>query len=341
MLNWIQPLYTRSRVNSAGKRIRDDRYTASDISVVENWRASHAYVLNTFQANLRQRSSNRNITVAQRLKRRPTIFDKLVREHNMQLANMHDIAGCRLIFSSIEELINFRLSLHNARFKHKLLNGDTDKYNYINSPKNSGYRGIHDVYEYCVSSTHGPTWNGLRIEIQYRTIYQHAWATAVEVADLITTNRIKFSESDESHKQFFRVASEIIARAFEDQHSCLPDVHNRHLIEKFQEIDKKLNLIRAFKNLHHVNEYTNIKKNTILIFKKDAKPGTQHLGTMSYDNIKSAIAKYEELESTLEFADIVLVRADNLASIRDAFRNYFTDTKDFIKYITEGCKILA
>lgn len=61
-------------------------------------------------------------------------------------------------------------------------------------PKMDGYRGIHDVYEYDVRSDYGVMWNGLLIEIQYRTLLQHSWATAVEVAGLLTHNNPKFSQ---------------------------------------------------------------------------------------------------------------------------------------------------
>ncbi|WP_196802587.1 RelA/SpoT domain-containing protein [Magnetospirillum fulvum] len=229
MVHWIEPEYSKTRVRQAGKNIRDGKEDLSDLIVIENWRACHAYVLNTFQANLRNRTRGTKIVVAQRLKRRNTIFDKLRREPHMQLPTMHDIAGCRLIFENEKELFDFRRKMHKASFKHKCKSKDDDRYNYILNPKESGYRGIHDVYEYDVNSSKGITWNGLLLEIQYRTKYQHAWATAVEVADLITTNRIKFSDADQYHKNFFKYASEIIARAYEGRTACLPNLKTKSL----------------------------------------------------------------------------------------------------------------
>jgi len=206
MVNWIKPLTSKTQVNKAGERIRAGTYTDDDLHIVENWRASHAYVMNTFQANLRRRSLGKNITVAQRLKRRRTIFDKLQREPGMKLARMHDIAGFRLIFDDEAELVSFRTDFHTSRMRHKLCNGANDRYNYIERPKISGYRGIHDVFEYDVSSQTGVTWNGHLIEIQYRTKCQHAWATAVEIADFTTSSRIKFSEANQEFEDFFRYA---------------------------------------------------------------------------------------------------------------------------------------
>jgi putative GTP pyrophosphokinase len=344
MLNWIKPNYSKSRVKLAGKRIRDNAFTGEDIEVMENFRASHAYILNTFQSTLRNRSRYKSITVAQRLKRRNTIFDKLRREPHMQLSTMHDIAGCRLIFQSQEDLVKFRSSLHNARFKHKLLFNDTDKdkYNYIIKPKESGYRGIHDVYEYHVSSTSGPIWNGLRIEIQYRTIYQHAWATAVEVADLITTSRIKFSEADEYHRIFFQLASEMIARSFEHQNSCLKDISNIELVHEFEKYERKIGLMRAFSHLEKTNSKPKFKKNTLLIYITDTETNKKRLEIETFDTVNKAIQRYEELEKKYgDNADTVLVRAENEESIRDAFRNYFSDTNEFTRYIKSSREILA
>ena len=191
MVNFAKPKYSKSRVKSAGKRITKGSATAEDTAVLENFRASHAYVLNTFQMNARRHSESVARTVGQRLKRRNTLIDKLQREPSMPLYAMHDIAGCRIIFEDEASLYKVRSSLRDARFSHIRQNA-IEKYDYIVNPKPTGYRGVHDVYEYQVNKLPGSQWNGLRVEIQFRTRIQHAWATAVEVADLITSSRIKF-----------------------------------------------------------------------------------------------------------------------------------------------------
>lgn len=70
---------SKSRVNRAGNALRSDTAEIDDYLVIEEWRAAHRSVLNTFQAILRNRTRDSNITVAQRHKRRSTIFDKLAR----------------------------------------------------------------------------------------------------------------------------------------------------------------------------------------------------------------------------------------------------------------------
>src|SRR5215207_4193678 len=172
----VFPGGSRERVSRAGRNVRDECATLQDLAVIDIWRAAHRSVLNTFQAILRSRTRGTNIVVAQRHKRKSTIFGKLVRFPKIQLGRMNDVAGCRLIFATIDELYAFRERLHDAHFKHVLKN-EKDKYDYIKHSKDTGYRGVHDVYEYDVNSLAGLKYKGLLIELQYRTFYQHAWAT--------------------------------------------------------------------------------------------------------------------------------------------------------------------
>jgi hypothetical protein len=201
------------------------------------------------------------------LKRIKTIFGKLERQPTMELARMHDVAGCRLIFGTITELAQFRADFHVARFAHTLRN-DVNDYNYIASPKEDGYRGIHDVYKYNVGSDGGKAWNGLQLELQYRTIYQHAWATSVEVVGLVTEHQPKFNAGDERHKEFFRLASEIIARSCEESTSCYPDVSPEELVGRLEATDAEINLIRTLKGINKVNKEVMSEKMSSLFSNK-------------------------------------------------------------------------
>jgi len=192
------PWGTKGLLNRTGAKIREDKpLSDEEASALEDWRAAHSYVLNTFKPLLWSRVRGKKIVVAQRLKRRFTIIDKLFREPKMELARMDDIAGCRLIFEDIISLETFRNKFHSSRFNHKLKHEDADKYNYIMQPKSSGYRGIHEIYIYNVNTEFGRMYNGLYIEIQFRTLCQHAWATAVEVVSRITENQPKFDKGDD------------------------------------------------------------------------------------------------------------------------------------------------
>ncbi|MDR3714294.1 MAG: RelA/SpoT domain-containing protein [Puia sp.] len=326
---------SKSRVTRAGAAIRAKTQTVDDFITINIWRAAHKPVLNTFQAILRNRTRRTNIVVAQRHKRQRTIFGKLLRYPAMELARMDDVAGCRLIFPSVDELYTFRRNFHSAHFKHKRRN-DVDRYDYIKKPKETGYRGIHDVYEYDVNSISGKGSKGLLIELQYRTFAQHAWATAVEVIGFITESQPKFQEGDKRYQTAMIYASEIIARAHERMTSCLPDLPNEVILHRFLELDHELGLMNLLRGLNAADAQVIAKKNVILMFSGDEK-----LQTLSFANEQEAIRTLFRLEDENPGKDIVLVRANSSDDVRTAFRNYFSDAREFISLVNSGLIDLA
>ena len=328
---------SKTRVNRAGERIRNGTATADDLHVIDEWRAAHRAVLNTFKANLIHRARSRGVIFAQRHKRKRTIFDKLNRFQGMSLSRMDDVAGCRLIFKTLGDLQAFRASFHKARFNHKRKNADDpDKYDYIKLPKNTGYRGVHDVYEYDVNSLVGKPLAGLYVEIQYRTLVQHAWATAVEVIGFITESQPKFQQGDTRYEDAMRMASEILARAHEGLKGSLPDLPDRDLLSNFLALDKELGLLQVLRGLNAADRVVSSKRNAILIF-SEGKP----LEVKQYRDAPDALRALFELEKQMPDRDIVLVRADTSEDVRLAFKNYFSDARDFIHLIESGCTKLT
>ncbi len=326
---------SKSRVSRAGDRIRNGNADLGDFLTIEEWREAHRSVLNTFQAILRNRTKGKRITVAQRHKRRSTIFDKLHRIPGMQLARMDDIAGCRLIFEDLESLLTFREDLHRAKFNHKRRNA-VDKYDYIAKPKPTGYRGIHDVYEYDVRSEVGKHLKGLYVEIQYRTLAQHSWATAVEVIGFVTENQPKFQIGDKRYERAMALASEILARAFEDSTGPHPELTARELLETFLALDDELHLLEMLRGLNSASKAVTEKRNAILIFGQSGD-----LEIREFRDATEALKALFKLEKEIVDADIVLVRADTSDDVRLAFKNYFSDARDFIDLVEAGCERLG
>jgi hypothetical protein len=253
----------------------------------------------------------------------------------MQLARMDDVAGCRLIFNNIKLLYDFRNEFHKSRFHHKRKN-DLDKYDYIKQPKKSGYRGIHDVYSYDVVSEVGRTLKGLLIEIQYRTKVQHAWATAVEVVGYITTSQPKFDRGDTRYLRAMALASEIMARAYENLKGPFPEISDIELVREFLELEHELNLLNRLRGLNEADTDVSNRKNVILIISPDGK-----LETRSYRSGAEALRNLFVFEKDHPDFDIVLVKADAPEDVRFAFKNYFSDTKDFVKLVEDGCAKLS
>ena len=328
---------SKSRVNRAGERVRKGTATAEDLHVIDEWRAAHRAVLNTFKANLIQRGRGKGVVFAQRHKRKKTIFDKLQRYRDMSLSRMDDVAGCRLIFKNVKDLYAFREHFHKARFNHKRRNADDkDKYDYIKKPKSTGYRGIHDVYEYDVNSEIGKPLAGLYVEIQYRTLVQHAWATTVEVIGFITESQPKFQQGDTRYEAAMAMASEILARAHERQKGALPDIPDREIVTRFLAAEKELGLLQTLRGLNAADKVVSSKRNAILIFSEG-----RALEVKQYRDAPDALRALFELEKQMPDRDIVLVRADTGEDVRLAFKNYFSDARDFIRLIEDGCTKLT
>lgn len=79
---------------------------------------------------------------------------------------------------------------------------------------------------------------------------------------------------------------------------------------------------------------TNIseKRNTILNFAEDGS-----LEVKSFRDATDALRALFDLEKQFPKNDIVLVRADTSDEVRLAFRNYFSDAKEFVRLIETGC----
>jgi hypothetical protein len=239
----------------------------------------------------------------------------------------------------IDSLDRFRETFLDTRAKHKHINAKDARYDYIAKPKDSGYRGVHDVFETVLESDSGSAWNGLRVEVQFRTRAQHAWATAVETVDLLNGERAKFGQAGPQLQRFFAVASELIARAHEGRSGPLPELSNDDLVREFSTLDKELGIMERLTRAVSSNQPIPKSKNVILVF---YLKGDQRLEVQSYESITPAQEAYASLERDLEGeAAIVLVKAEHAEDLRRAFQNYFTDAKDFVDLVTNAARRLA
>lgn len=329
---------SKGAINRAGDALRDGKLEPGQAAILESWRMAHRDVINSFQSLLRARAKNLNVQVAQRLKRRSTIIDKLSRHDGMQLARMDDVAGCRLIFPSIKMLNEFRTKVHHAKFKH-IRKNESDKYNYIERPSDRGYRGIHDIYEHRSKSKKGnPKCDGLLIEIQYRTSIQHAWSTAVEVVTEITEHEPKFNRGDPRYVELFRLASEMLARTLEE---CPPrlfrNLSNKELYAAFEKINGEIGVMHMLVNLV-INDWVgdHIEADHIIlhISKKNG------FKLYQFDLELEASSRLLELEKEFPEDNVVLVGARNVEEVKSAFRNYFNDVRDFVGMMARAYQML-
>lgn len=117
----------------------------------------------------------------------------------MRLGGMQDIGGFRIVVNDIEALLNTKKVLsENIPTSFDLVK----IMDYIQEPKESGYRSIHFIYKY--KSTDDNT-DGAKVELQIRTKLQHSWAMAVETAGLITSTPLKSSMGSDDWLTFSKL----------------------------------------------------------------------------------------------------------------------------------------
>ncbi len=347
-----EPPNSKSAVKRAGKAISNFSATTEDFALVDQWRAAHGYVINTFQAWIKNHIKRKGYEVefAQRLKRRNTVVDKLRRRKDSgqllieDVASMHDFAGCRMIFNNIKELHDFRTYMHSPavikNVKH-VLRYPPDKYNYIEQPKSTGYRGIHDVYRHLPrGSERGEEkkpWDNLLVEIQYRTRAQHAWATAVEISDLVDSERTKFEMNQSKRGKFFSIASEIIARNHEGITRAFLESSTSELQEELKLLEKELGILQKLSALKTFEDETQLQRHNVLNITRNNDAIS--LEVIPFIKASDAIEKATELEKSGSSLNAVYVRADNPNQLRSAYRNYFNDPIDFVDLIKNDGKV--
>ena len=350
---WTAPAYSRRKVDEAGATYVSASATPEQRElarvVINNWRSSHSFPLNTLQVNLRHRATriDSDPTVAQRIKRLPSIRHKLERFPSMNLSRMQDLGGSRAVLSSVsavEDLVGYYKT--ESRIKHRLVREDP----YIAEPKESGYRGVHLVYSYY--SDRNDDWNGLKIEIQLRSRLQHAWATAVETVGTFTRQALKSSLGEEDWLRFFTLMSS--ALALREGTPLVPGTPTdpSQLTRELRRYAHRLSVVErltAYGAMVDVAERSldTMRRHTFLLeLNLDPEAGTSSddestptLAVRSYENRAKAIEEYGAVERAIEGdpnKDAVLVTVESLASLRRAYPNYFLDTTAFVESVEEA-----
>ena len=173
--------YSKGQIDRAGKTLRrallareplpSEAEQAQATFVLEAFREAHRGSMDSVMDELRSSIVIEGLAVlelSQRLKRAPTIVDKLRRIPTMKLSSLQDLGGCRAVFATQDEVERVQ-----ARFmaNSEARNGRPDTVrDYVAQPRDSGYRAVHLWTRY----------DSLRVEVQLRTQLQHAWAINVE-----------------------------------------------------------------------------------------------------------------------------------------------------------------
>ncbi|GJE17353.1 RelA/SpoT domain-containing protein [Methylobacterium marchantiae] len=342
---WAVPEYDPQHVNSAGKALGKMAFPVENeealqaLAVINNWRSSHAYPLNTFQITLRNRARRieRTVIVAQREKRLDSIHRKLVQKKSMRMTQMQDIAGCRSVFGKLADVYKLVEIYKNRQFDHKFRNGK----DYIVNPKPDGYRSYHLVYEYVGYGAAAP-YCGLRVEIQVRTQTQHAWATAVEAVGIFTRQALKSSQGDADWLRFFALMGTAIA-AIEQTPSVprTPYMKKELLIELAKLADSLAarSMLRAYNTT--LNTIGSAKDAKYFIVELDPEESKVTVRRFKAKESSEANRQYTKLESQIQETSrrqVVLVSVTDINALKRAYPNYFLDTALFSRLVEKVLK---
>lgn len=336
-----QRLFSASQISKAGSILRNTSSAPDKVEwalkVLDNFRALHVEPLNVFQNTLRARLKKlglEDVIVAQRIKRKPTILEKLQRFHSMRLDQMDDIGGIRAIVGSMTELQELRelYTLGSHRLLHEMQRED----DYIAFPKSSGYRGIHLVFRYQTKKEDKAGYNGLRIEMQLRTQLQHTWATAVETFEAFMGEKFKSSQGAQEWLDFFALVAS--AFALKEKQATLPEhatLSRQELARKIkQQADElQVGLIMKSFSLAANNLAPRYRMKgglALMIFDSVTKSANVTIYHKNhYELAYEAYVREEQRSSQESTRQVVLVKMDSIQKLEKAYPNYFARLKDF------------
>jgi ppGpp synthetase/RelA/SpoT-type nucleotidyltranferase len=343
MQKYTEPRFSKSKVDWAGdilfgrrasefNLMRDEAY-----QVFANFRDAHNWPLHIFikRLKLRAHQMDSESLVVQRLKRIPSISAKLSRFPTMRLSMMQDIGGCRAILKNVTHVRKFVEKYKQSHMPHELAQED----DYITNPKPSGYRGVHLIYRYKTEEERRLSYNNLKIEIQFRSKLQHAWATAVETFGIFTRQALKSSQGEGDWLRFFSLMGS--ALALREKCEPIPGTPTG-LSEIRKELNPLIQRLNVESYLHTFSQAVTsipIRRSKASYYLLELNPAERQVKITGYRSgeLERAQHDYLVLEQGLkEFHEAVLVSADSLAALERAYPNYYLDTSLFVAAMQEA-----
>lgn len=341
-MSYAVPNFTRKQITRAGAELlhpSDARAHTEALKLVNHWRACHAYPINTFQSTLRARLKRLDLEralVATRLKRIPSIVKKLQNNEGMALARMQDVGGLRAIVTNMKQVRALEAIYKESLFTHEL----TDTDDYIDNPKDSGYRSLHLIYRY--RNPLAPQYDKLSLELQIRTKTQHIWATAVETVGTFINHALKSSEGPDEWLEYFQVVGAVFALIERCPiHERFAHLSEKELLQQCVELGASLDVVHRLQQFAIAAQAVTDNRaqgnyHLIVLNATSQNVSIKSFGSARLDEANKAYAE-AEVEAAMSLDDIqpVLVATNSVDALRRAYPNYFLDTTQFLKVVNQ------
>lgn len=338
------PRFSKSEIKKAGVILKDNKNFSSEIIFEAErklmyWRTVHTPILSELNQYLYYIGFiDIESLIMKRVKRFASIVNKLERNKNTNLTTMQDIAGCRVVLPNIEDvykLYNILLTFQEEKFEIQ----EKHIKDYIQDPKNSGYRSIHIPYRFT-NKEYLDGYDYLNIELQIRTTLQHIWATAVETIGIFKGFSLKTNQGPSEWLFFFKLAG----AAFSIYENCpvdneLINLSKTEIFEMTLEQFKNLEVEKTLKGL--AIAYENIKGfdsdsyNLIKLNLDDKTTAVENFASIDLENANSAYSNYERRIKNGENLNVVLVSTNTVKDLQESYPSYFGDANEFVKKIYE------
>jgi ppGpp synthetase/RelA/SpoT-type nucleotidyltranferase len=343
---WAKRQYSKGQIDKAGQILVAANPAADQLdqafTVINNWRACHAYPLQTIKMTLlsRAKAIDSAALIAQRLKRLPSIALKLRDNPAMKLSQMQDIGGCRAVMSTISDVRKLtalyeKINVKNPRSGRPVQH---EKYDYIGFPKPDGYRGYHLVFRYQSNYEDKKAFEGQRIEIQIRSKLQHAWATAVETVQTFTGQALKSKIKAGEHEwlRFFSLMGSAIA--LRESTPLVPGCpeNKDDLVSEIRDLSGQLNvedMLMGWGVAVHNILTGPAHGAAAFLLELDTSNKTLQTTAFKSDELQKASDEYLRIEKQTEGRpeiQAVLVSVESLEALKAAYPNYYLDTGAFI-----------
>lgn len=342
--------YSSNKIKRSGiDLIGSDEFKRMEaIKVINDWKLSFQPHIEAVEESISNLFEQNNIAAlhSSRIKRMPSIVEKLRNKSDMGLGTLQDIGGVRFIFDTLEDtytaysiLSDFEISGYTREKIYDYIGGDK-------APKESGYRSIHFVYK---SKSEDENADGYRVEVQLRDKLQHCWAMALETASLVAKTSLKADKQDaKDWRQFFKLVSAVFS--VKEQTKILPEYESftqKQLCEEYDIYRHKLKLVDKLQALSVAVLDMPGKQNSnysfcLLVLDYNE----QSVQTRYFNSIDEAGEQFGELEKwTASDSNkaVLLASVDDMNYIREAYPSFFLDTKAFFAELAEfetQCKLI-